>query len=286
MTLFVLRHPSIVRVVLIVVVLFLLHAVVHAASPETFYPTLDGYVEETGLLSSWSSVRGAGGDGASGNGADMLSQISTGASSANYDIFRRAEYVFDTAALDDDITITAAQLCGVTWLSPSSGLGQGKSVVVSSAPTGASPANGDYALFGTTAFSSATTNSTFANDASYHCFDLSSDGLAAISLTGTTKLGVRDENDRANSEPTFVTSADNYIAWKGSATTGTASDPKLVVTYTTPPPPPPDEIMLLLLSGVIGGLSLSFPFGGKMIGRWISGRENYINPRRFLRNLR
>lgn len=65
----------------------------------------------------------------------------------------------------------------------------------------------------------------------YQDFALNATGIAGVSLTAHTKIGVQIDKDLDNSEPTKVTNLSRVMAYMADYG---SNKPKLVVTYTTP----------------------------------------------------
>lgn len=101
----------------------------------------------------------------------------------------------------------------------------------------------DYNQFGTTAYSSAITHSSYST-AGYNDWVFNATGEAAIARNGETKpaggnnsgityLGLRCVADADDSEPSYVTSAFRRAYGYSADETGTSKDPKLVVEHTS-----------------------------------------------------
>lgn len=88
----------------------------------------------------------------------------------------------------------------------------------------------DYNNFGSTALcDSPPTLATMAASSAYHPFAFNASGIAAIDTAGVTGICVRPLNAVNGTAPT----ARSYIAVYMADQTGTANDPKLVITYTS-----------------------------------------------------
>jgi len=85
----------------------------------------------------------------------------------------------------------------------------------------------------TTAFSSNISTTTWGSSG-YKDFTLNSSGISNISKTGVSKFAVKSNIDVNNSPPSWQYGMNAYVGFNTAETSGTASDPKLVITYTTP----------------------------------------------------
>lgn len=204
-----------------------------APTTDTFYANAggDGAVRTFGSGGGWfATARGAatGHDAYGGN---------TGHYSAYVDppngLISRGFYPFDTSALPDGATITAASLFVYSYVTPGTGGGgstDNKSVCVVES-TQASPTaltTADYDQVGSTLLADRIPFSSFPS-AGYQEIPLNATGLAAISKTGYTKLALIAGYDFDNVAPTTDWCG---FASKFSDETGTSMDPYLKVTYT------------------------------------------------------
>lgn len=159
----------------------------------------------------------------------------------------RAFVPLDTSGLDDGATITAASLFLYVFAHYTTGELTGYhyySVVETNQASNTSLSTGDYDECGKSlanGWSSAMSNdiiklsgdvSSSLTDSAYNEFALNSTGLAVISKTGYTKLGVRNAHDLMNVSQNA--GAGNYAFFHSytSEQTGTSNDPYLSVTYT------------------------------------------------------
>ena len=159
----------------------------------------------------------------------------------------RAFVPMDTSGLDDGATITAASLFLYVYAHYTTGELTGYhyySVVETNQASNTSLSTGDYDECGKSTangWSSAMSTdiiklsgdvSSSLTDSAYNEFALNSTGLAVISKTGYTKLGVRNAHDLMNVSQN--TGAGNYAFFHAytSEQTGTSNDPYLSVTYT------------------------------------------------------
>ena len=222
--------------------------VVAGATSSTFRPdahtessSVDGYARAPESSQSWSTIRDASGNASDDSGTSLIVFLGYGIDGGSNQWNRnfRVIIVFDTSSIPDADTITAAVLSTVglsgTLVDQHSG-----SVSMCEGASSSSTAivNGDYEsnkgkdLVATAAALSGIT----ANGSAYTDFTLSSDGRDYISKDGVTKFSSQIEADRANSEPSGMSAGTEKISrvdWASADTSGTSSDPKLVVTHAS-----------------------------------------------------
>lgn len=218
---------------------------VYTDHPTSYYSGAgDGYVEfsstdEYDWDTVWDATRGAAtGTSANYTGAypyapELVNNFSTDFSQS----LARAFYPFDTSALDDGATITAATLnlyCKEKRL----GIGSGSTYdyiglvqTTQSSETQLSTADFDQcgALNGATLGASAVTISTLSTTG-YTSIALNATGLGWISKTGYTKLGLRVARDLLDADPTSVEDDSDKARFYCSEQTGTDKDPYLEIT--------------------------------------------------------
>ena len=143
--------------------------------------------------------------------------------------------LFDTSAIPDTDTIDSATLSLYLGTDKLDQLSTGGSIgIVDAAPaSNTAIATGDFATMGSTLQASTVTIASVGTNA-YKDFALNATGLSNISKTGISKFGVREEADRSNTEPTAQTNGAKYryVNWFSADTSGTTSDPKLVVVHS------------------------------------------------------
>jgi hypothetical protein len=207
----------------------------------TFYPdahpestSVDGWVRRW-ASETWSSIRSGAGNVSYDSDTDIsLAEILCDTASSKWLSLGRGIFLFDTSSLPDTATIAAATLSLCSW---------SKTDVASITPDiniySVNPASntsltpGDYGTFGSTAYSTAITYAAWQILAAYNDFALNSTGIAAISLTGVSKFGVRNANyDVSGTTPSWVSGAESYFHCF-AAERGSGYKPKLVITYYT-----------------------------------------------------
>jgi hypothetical protein len=204
----------------------------------TFYPdaspestSVDGYVNSEGDA-SWATHRGASSGGAHDSVADDPNFfIATTATSGNWSVIKREIFLFDTSGLHDSAVITSAVFSVRSWdkydyLSCTPGC----CLVASTPASNTELVNGDFDQLGATEFATRISYASW-NTAGYNDFTLNASGLAAVTKTGITKLGLRISHDFDNSEPSWVSESPSGFRIYYSEQ-GTGYKPKLVVTYT------------------------------------------------------
>jgi hypothetical protein len=206
----------------------------------TFYPdahpetsSVDGIVGRQNVSETWSNLRAGAGNDCGDNGSPYWSICFRPAATSNqwWDIYRSI-LLFNTSGLPDDATITAATLSvyGFGKADPSSN--SPSTAVYSSNPaSNTALQNSDYVTLGTTAFSNSISYASYSTSG-YNDYTLNSSGIAAISLTGISKFGLRTNYDAAGTSPTWASGQPETYVSLYFAEQGTGYKPKLVVTYT------------------------------------------------------
>lgn len=194
---------------------------------DTETTSVDGHVSREGASESWSTIIAGAGTHAYDSTNPHYFINYQGTTSPNYSRCGRAIFLFDTSSITDGDDIDGASF-GVNITLKADSNSEVDMVVVGTTPaSNTALVAGDYNQFGSTAFSSSLGYSSVAT-ASYHYLDLNASGLAAISDTGITKLGVRCSDDLNDTAPTHSTE-DRYLY--GNYAEGT-SDPILIVIHS------------------------------------------------------
>lgn len=189
------------------------------ASPET--SSVDGYTYKSGG-GTYASVHDASNaDDATDNGTSQTLRNNT-----SFEVLRMI-FVFDTSSIPDTDTIDSAVASFYPSAAGSSANSESVSLVEATTASNTALAVGDYDGYGTTKLASDITMASWSTGA-YKDFTLNGTGIALISKTGTTKLGLRTSGDVSNTAPTGANTAGVYFADQ----TGTTNDPKLVVTHS------------------------------------------------------
>jgi len=200
----------------------------------TFYPdagtggtTVDGNILNT-----------AGGNWANARSATVGTNVQdTAAQNDNFFQLRtavigRIVLLFDTSALAGDTLISATLSQEISYVTGGDSNSDQAINVVSASPASNSAlvlADYNIANFGATRFSSDLTITSAMTSNAYRDFVLNASGLANIALSGISKFGIRFQKDLDNSDPGV-----NKIRVRSvyADTSGTSSDPKLVVEHS------------------------------------------------------
>ena len=194
---------------------------VTAPTTTTLYPVsgvnfpVDGHI--TSANASYSGAHNAS-SGTSVTNTSITMYVSNSYFGGNY-VIRRAGIVFDTSSIGTD-TINSATL-SLYDAADSSNTNNWKVDIVGVTPTSTSElAVGDFSKFGTTLLSDTEINVSSWGTEQYRDFPLNATGIASISGSGATSLGVRLSGDianqTANADSDYVSfwSADHGVSGK------------------------------------------------------------------------
>jgi hypothetical protein len=209
----------------------------------TFYPdahpetsSVDGRTWVVDKNTTWASLRNLSGDGAADNGTGERIGYRCGNTTGNFNDIYRFPYLIDTSGLPDDAAITAATFSVYGYNKTNGGASAPAFNIYSSNPaSNTALVAGDYAIakWGATAYSDNAISYTGWSTTGYNDFVFNSTGIAAISKTGITKLGMREANyDVTGTTPPSWVNAAWEVVFGYFAEQGTGYKPKLVVTYT------------------------------------------------------
>ncbi len=197
---------------------------------------VDGYVGRTATSELWADIRtGAGTDFrttvASNNEIVCYAEAST--STDRWNFLARSIFLFDTSAIPDTASISATTLSlfGST-ASRTVGIQFSISVVGSNPASTTALQASDYGTLGTTKYNSSDIAIANWSTSAYNDFGFNATGIANVSKTGLTKVGSASSEDITNTAPTWISGDFGAPYCKAAETTGTANDPKLVVTYS------------------------------------------------------
>jgi hypothetical protein len=141
--------------------------------------------------------------------------------------------LFDTSSIGSGKIVSAATL-SLFGTTKANALGDPSIDIVSSSPaSNTTLAASDYGNLGSTSFA----NIAYASwsTSGYNDFSLNAGGISNISLTGVSKFGSRLGWDTANSfTGTWAGASTSALRCNQADASGTANDPKLVVTYSLP----------------------------------------------------
>jgi len=166
----------------------------------------------------------------------LFTEIYSKGSSTDWIGLARSIFTMDTSSLGASATVNSAVFSVIpSSKTDNAGISPDMNVFSSSPADSNDVVAGDYDSLGTTPFSTAKAYADIVI-ASYNDFTLNASGLAAISLTGITELGLRNENyDADNVEPLHpggLSNLQSRVLGYFADSTGTTNDPKLVIDYT------------------------------------------------------
>ena len=202
--------------------------------------TIDGYCSVSGFSEqSWAALIGNAGNFHDSTVDEDIGGcfIWSGGTSNTWIRMARGFYHFLTSGIGAGNTVSAATF-SIWGTAKQDGLSAtpDMTVVQSNAAAANALADSDYANTGSTQFATPITYAGWSTTG-YNDFALNASGLAAISLTGVTKLATRNANyDLAAVSPTWVASVLSSFSGRYADFTGTANDPKLSVTYSASGP--------------------------------------------------
>lgn len=210
----------------------------------TYYPdahpestSVDGMVRHIADSSTWAQIRdGVGNNSDDDDDWEYLVRWQCDSQTDRYDHLHRSIFLFDTSAIPDGATILSAILSIYTFSTFRNDASWDiKANIYSSNPaSNTALVGGDYDSLGTTPLCD--TDIAFANikgflNPGYNNFTLNTTGLAAISKTAITKLGLREVTYDVGDTPPPWTA--NYIFYISGYLAEKGGDfrPKLVITY-------------------------------------------------------
>jgi hypothetical protein len=208
----------------------------------TFYPdadpestSVDGYARggSNGSTSlSFSALRAEAGDVANDSGTNTAcGRLKSSTTTDEFSEMNRSFFLYDTSAIENNAKIKSGILSLYGQVKYNQLGDIGTSLVSSNPASNVALVASDFPNIGSTEFSTTITYANWSTTA-YNDFSLNSSGLANISKTGISKFGTRSDWDLNNS---FGGSWGSELlsatqCWTADQT-GTAQDPKLVVTY-------------------------------------------------------
>lgn len=199
--------------------------------PDPESTTVDGFIT-SGYYSTMALAVAA----TSGDGANPTSPFSpkrmfirTLRNASGY-YLGRTFFLFDTSAIGDSDTITDGVLSLYGLTNDFVNANSTRYVIVSSSPASNTDlVVGDFDQVGSTSYASI--NLASLSQTAYNDFTLDSNGRGNISKTGVSKFGGRSGLDFDTG--TMSSGNDNIFAHYEADATGTANDPKLVVTHSS-----------------------------------------------------
>ena len=219
----------------------LFSAQVALATTTTVFPdagtggtTVDGWARMDGVDQSYATIiAGAGNSSLATLATSTFTNLNATSTSNQYTDNRRSIFTFDTSSISalDNIDDATLSLEGTAQ---QNGLGEPDLHVVSASPAADNNlANGDYATLGSTSFGSVAYGSY--STSGYNDITLNASGEANINAGGITRFGTKDSWDVAGSFGGSWSSGQvSNFTGKFADTSGTSSDPKLVVNHSEP----------------------------------------------------
>jgi hypothetical protein len=151
---------------------------------------------------------------------------------SNYDILRRAVFLFDTSSLPDDCEVISATLSLYGNAIVNTGAWETNINIYSSAPASDDALiAADYNTLGVTAFCDTAIAIGSWNTAGYNDFTLNASGIGAVDKTGVSKFGARTTNDVSGVDPVWTASGHELAFKMYMAEQGAGFEPKLSITY-------------------------------------------------------
>lgn len=181
---------------------------------------------------TWAAIHDAGtGTGAStSSSTGIFIDLYADGNTDEWQGLYRTFILFDTSALPDGATISAAvvSVYGVYKLDE---FGASVNVYSSNPASNTALITADYDALGTTPFCDTPITYSAFSTSGYNDWTLNATGRAAVSKTGITKLSIRESvYDAPDSEPTWASTDRSYV--QAYAADQGSNKPKLVVTYS------------------------------------------------------
>lgn len=198
---------------------------------------IDGNVRRDGVDETWATIRGGAGTNADAQFNNRVIGFTASATSNQWSTLYRSFFLFDTSAIGAG-SVTAATL-SLFGVSKADNLAVTPNVDVYAATPASNTtlATTDFGQVGSTSYTGSPVKYADWSTVGYNAFDFNGTGVAAISPSGISKFACRNANyDVAPVEPTWSSGQGSELQAYTADQTGTANDPKLVVTYTVSSP--------------------------------------------------
>ena len=202
-------------------------------NPET--TSVDGYVYRSVAEESWATIIAGAGNTASDTatnayGFDMLAGTTTNL----WTRVIRGIYLFDTSALGDTDTISAAVMSVRGNNKQDANVATPTTDVYTSTPaSNTALAIGDYGQTGSISQTGSPMTYAGWSTTGYNDFTLNATGRGNVSKTAVSKFALRNANyDVAAVLPPWASGGRSFVGGIGADTAGTTTDPKLVVTHS------------------------------------------------------
>ena len=198
-----------------------------AASP------VDGPINEVNVDMTFATIRASAGNqgGLESTSLDRHAGIDGSTTTSQYKSMNRGFYDFDTSPIGTGQTISSSTF-SLLGNFKTNGMGSGDIYVCANTVTSSSSLpSTDFPSVGSTSFGSIT-YANWLTSATLNDFTLNASGIAAIAVSGITKLATRIDWDMNNTTTGLTWSSggsSRYESWFADA--GGTSRPKLVVVY-------------------------------------------------------
>ncbi len=202
----------------------------------TFYPdatAVDGYAYIGSAETTWATLRNSAGSVADDAATTLwATYFGAGATTNKWINIGRGIVLFNTASIPDTAAISAATLSLYGSIKSDSLSAAPNINIYSSNPALSTALTGtDYSTLGITAYCDTPWTYAGFSTSGYNDFVFNATGIAAISLTGISKFGIRNASyDVANSAPPWIASQTSMIFCYATEK-GVGYQPMLVVTY-------------------------------------------------------
>lgn len=212
---------------------------------DTFFPSMDEQTSRQSVIQTWANIRIGNGTGFDDSSAASFIVVEPHSTSNNYITYAFLCFVFDTSAIPDGNTISAATIGFVATTGQKYTNEGDLNINFSQASTSSSAtgASADYqntvATYATAFTTDFTIGSITADNTTYNTKTLNASGIASISKTGSSKFAMRFSIDiAASGTPTwaFGTGDGSGFQCKMSESAGTSIDPVLTVTHAASGP--------------------------------------------------
>lgn len=196
--------------------------------------TVDGYSGHSERSdASWATARSASGSLSDDSSTSLL--LTQLRQDGTYTDLFRGFALFDSSSLTSSATTSAATL-SVYGLSKTNtwAISPDANVFSSNPASNTAIVNADKTTVGTTAYCNTSISYASFSTTGYNDWAFNATGLSAVSKTGVSKFSIYNKQyDADNSAPTISGGTSSCNLYGVSAdTSGTSTDPKLVVTYT------------------------------------------------------
>ena len=203
----------------------------------TFYPdpnvestSVDGYAGRDSVDETWATIRAGAGNSASDTDTADYLQVTSAATENQWRDLYRTFYLFDTSAIGASSTVSAATL-SLYGSSKIDVFSQSVCIVSTTPASNTAIVAGDYGNTSNTEQTNTRITIASFSTSAYNDFAFNATGLTNISKTSISKFGGKLSGDVDNSAPTWSVSAAGRARIINADTTGTTTDPKLVVTH-------------------------------------------------------